>query len=249
MNLKKFVLGLTILGLMAAQTACMADNVPDSVIRTLVGKYKAQNYTGCAQMSEDIIKKNPSNIYAHYYKGLAYMQLGKTEQATEAFEKVEMLNSNPTLVKYAQRGIACLQNPEDCAKYGQTNSELDKFIKSNKIYDKSVQSEVNKKKLDRIKENINEELGPNKKSEMPTNDEIAQAVKTLAKLGINPMAGMNANYANPEMMEMNMLLGNNTQTNNGMNMLPMLLMNQNGVQKMSPELIQTMMMSQMAPTY
>jgi len=84
---------------------------------------------------------------------------------------------------------------------------------------------------------------------MPTNDEIAQAVKTLAKLGINPMAGMNANYANPEMMEMNMLLGNNTQTNNGMNMLPMLLMNQNGVQKMSPELIQTMMMSQMAPTY
>ena len=32
-------------------------------------------------------------------------------------------------------------------------------------------------------------------------------------------------------------------------MLPMLLMNQNGVQKMSPELIQTMMMSQMAPTY
>jgi len=249
MNLKKFVLGLTILGLMTAQTACMADNVPDSVIRTLVGKYKAQNYTGCAQMSEDIIKKNPSNIYAHYYKGLAYMQLGKTEQATEAFEKVEMLNSNPTLVKYAQRGIACLQNPEDCAKYDQTNSELDKFIKSNKFYDKSVQSEVNKKKLDRIKENINEELGPNKKSEMPTNDEIAQAVKTLAKLGINPMAGMNANYANPEMMEMNMLLGNNTQTNNGMNMLPMLLMNQNGVQKMSPELIQTMMMSQMAPTY
>lgn len=44
-----------------------------------------------------------------------------------------------------------------------------------------------------------------------------------------------------------MLLGNNTQTNNGMNMLPMLLMNLST--KMSPELIQTMMMSQMAPTY
>ena len=249
MNLKKFILGMTILGFMATQAACLAENVPDSVIRTLVGKYKAQNYTGCVQMSEDIIKKNPSNIYAHYYQGLAYMQLGKSEQATASFEKVEALNSNPTLVKYAQRGIACVQSPEECAKYSETNTDLDKFIKSNKFYDKAVQSEVNKKKLDRIKENINEELGPNKKSEMPTNDEIAQAVKTLAKLGINPMAGINANYANPEMMEMNMLLGNNTQANNGINMLPMLLMNQNGVQKMSPELIQTMMMSQMAPTY
>ena len=62
MNLKKFVLGLTIIGLMAAQTACMADNVPDSVIRTLVGKYKAQNYTGCVQMSEDIIKNRSQKI-------------------------------------------------------------------------------------------------------------------------------------------------------------------------------------------
>ena len=36
------------------------------------------------------------------------------------------------------------------------------------------------KDLDRIRENINEELSP-KKGEIPTNDEIANAVKTLAK--------------------------------------------------------------------
>ena len=55
-------------------------------------------------------------------------------------------------------------------------------------------------------------------------------------------------YQNPEMMQMNMLLGNNNQ-NNSMNMLPLLLMNQNGNQKISPEIIQTMMMSQMNPEF
>lgn len=254
MNLKKFILGLAIFGFMASQAICMAQQVPDSVIKNLVAKYKAHNYLGCVQMSDEIIKNNPSNIYAYYYKGLSYMQLGKNELATESFDKVESLNSNKTIVEYAKRGKACIATPEDCAKYAGGNSELDQFVKSNKFYDKSVQTEVNKKKLDRIKENINDELGPNKrKSDMPTNDEIAEAVKTLAKLGINPMAGMagtNASYSNPEMMEMSMLLGNNTQqNNNNMNMLPMLLMNQNGTQKMSPELIQSMMMSQMAPTY
>ena len=81
---------------------------------------------------------------------------------------------------------------------------------------------------------------------MPSNDEIANAVKTLAKVGVNPMAGFNSGMmTNPDLMQMNMLLGNNN-TNNGMsNMLPYLLMGQNNGQNLSPELIQSMMMSQM----
>ena len=141
-----------------------------------------------------------------------------------------------------------MTSPEECAKYGKETNELEQFIKSNKFYDKAVQAEVNKKKLDRIRENINDELGP-KKGEMPSNDEIANAVKTLAKLGINPLAGMTGAYTNPEMMQMNMLLGSNTNneygTNNSMNMLPLLWMNSQNGQQMPPELIQTMMMSQM----
>ena len=86
---------------------------------------------------------------------------------------------------------------------------------------------------------------------MPTNEEIANAVKTLAKLGVNPMGSMvqPAMYQNPEMMQMNMLLGNNTQSYNNMNMLPLLMMNQNSRENMSPEFIETMMMNQMTPTY
>lgn len=253
MKLKKIILGLAALAFMAIQTASFADQVSDSTIKLLVSKYKAQNYLGCIQASDKVIQKNPSNIFAYYYKGLSYYQLGKKEEAISAFEKVQALNSNKTLVEYSKKGIACLENPEECATYGQAQSDLDLFIKSKKFYDKSVQAEVNKKKLDRIRENINDELkNTDQKSEVPTNDEIANAVKTLAKIGINPLAGINAGYQNPEMMQMNMLLGNNNM-NNGMgmnnNMLPMLLMNKEAMQNMSPEVIQSMMMNQMAPAF
>ena len=50
-----------------------------------------------------------------------------------------------------------------------------------------------------------------------------------------------------ELGQLNMLMGNN---NNGQNnLLPMLLMSQNGQQKISPELIQTMMMSSMNSSF
>ena len=253
MKLKKIILGLAALAFMAIQTASFADQVPDSTIKSLVSKYKAQNYLGCIQASDKVIQKNPSNIFAYYYKGLSYYQLGKKDEAISAFEKVQALNSNKTLVEYSKKGIACLETPEECATYGQAQSDLDLFIKFKKCYDKSVQAEVNKKKLDRIRENINDELkNTDQKSEVPTNDEIANAVKTLAKIGINPLAGINAGYQNPEMMQMNMLLGNNNM-NNGMgmnnNMLPMLLMNKEAMQNMSPEVIQSMMMNQMAPAF
>lgn len=251
MKLKNLLLGLVLTGFTAVQLGCFAAQVSDSTIRVLVNKYKAGNYLGCIQFSDTILKDNPSNIFALYYKGLAYSQLGKKEEAIEALEKVKTLNTNPQLTSYAERGLACINGTEACK--AEETSEMDAFIKSNKFYDKAVQSEVNKKRLDRIKENINDELNPKKSdasNNMPTNDEIANAVKTLAKVGINPMANQLAGlYQNPEMMQMNMLLGNNNNQNNSMNMLPLLMMNQNGNQNISPEIIQTMMMSQMAPEF
>ncbi len=247
MNLRKLVLGIALLSCIGLAQASFAQNVSDSTVKSIIALYKAQNYTGCMQYAEPIAKSNPSNAYVQYYLGLSYMQLGMSEEAKDAFKKVISLNTNTTLTKYAKKGVSCIISSDDCKQDDSNLNELDLFIKSDKFYDKSVQSEVNKKKLDRIRENINDELGPQKKkSEVPTNEEIANAVKTLAKVGFNPISGLN--YQNPEMMQMNMLLGNNDgYQNNGMNMLPFLLMsqNQNGTQKMSPELIQSMMMSQM----
>ena len=253
MDLKKLVLGIVLVAFVSIQSVCLAQNVSDATLKSMIAKYKSKNYTGCLQATEKILKTNPSNIYAHYYQGLSYMQLGKKDEAIKSFENAKSLNSNKTIVGYAERGIACLSNPEECEKFAENENDLETFINSKKFYDNSVQAEINKKKLERIKDNINDELGTNKKSEMPSNDEIAQAVKTLAKVGLNPLNGMNNNamYSNPEYMQMNMLLGNNGSYNN-MNMLPFLLMSQNPKDSanngMSPELIQTMMMSQM-PMY
>lgn len=253
MKLKKFILGLALLAFTASYSSCLAAQVPDSAIKSLVNQYKARNYMGCIQSSDKVLKNNPSNAYAHYYKGLSYVQLGKKEEASAAFESVKTLNSNPTLVEFATRATSCLNNPEDCRKYGGAKNEMEEFIKSDKFYDKSVQTDVNKKKLERIRNNINDDLtGP--KSEMPTNDEIANAVKTLAKLGLNPLASANPMSGmgqDPEMMQANMLLGNNNNQQNGMmnNMLPMLMMSQQNGQKIPPELIQSMMMSQMTPDF
>ena len=253
MKLKKLFLGLVAFTVISLQTASFAA-VSDSAIRAMVAKYKGGNYLGCVQDSDRIIKQDPSNIYAYYYKGLSYYQLGKTEEAVLIFTAVENLNSNATLVEYAKRAKACIDKPEECRAYSEGNkTNLDKFINSKKFYDTPVQAEVNKKKLDRIRENINDSVkntNNESKSEMPSNEEIANAVKTLAKLGINPMAQMGQGvYQTPEMMQMSMLLGNNTQNSNGMNMLPFFMMNQGNTQNMSPELIQTMMMNQLTPTY
>ena len=248
MKLKKLILGFALIAFLTVPAMCSAQQVTDATIRNMVAKYKAKNYTGCLQAAQAILKVSPSNAYAFYYEGLSHMQLGNKEDAEASFQKVISLNTNKTLTKYAELGSVCLEDEEKCAAMSNRSDELDNFIKSNKFYDKDVQSEVNKKKLDRIRQNINEELGGKKKSEVPSNEEIANAVKTLAKVGFNPMAGFNGNmYSNPEMMQMNMLLGNNGNGAQMNNMLPFLLMSQNqdGTQKMSPELIQSMMMSQM----
>lgn len=252
MKLKKFILGLALLMFITAQTACFAEQAPDSAVKGLVSQYKARNYIGCVQSSEKILETSPSNVFAHYYKGLGYYQLGKKDLAIASFQKVIDLNGNKTLVDLAVRGVACANAAEECKQYAESNDELDIFIKSNKFYDKSVQSDVNQKRLERIKNNINEELNHNK-SEMPTNDEIANAVKTLAKIGINPLSqntAMSGLTQNPEMMQANMMLGNNNQQGGMMNnMLPMLLMSQKDGKNIPPELIQSMMMSQMTPDF
>lgn len=255
--MKKLILNLALIAFFASAMSAYCAPVTNTEIRAAVQKYKTKNYLGCLQDTEVMLKKDPSSSISYYYQALAYVQLGKTAQAMEAFNKVVTLNSNPTLVTHATRGIACINGDEDCKPKSekQEDTELDTFIKSNKFYGNSVQADLNKKKLNEFKHEINSDIDvkTNQKSEMPTNDEIAQAVKTLAKIGVNPMAAMNGmnpsmmGQQNAEMMQMNMLLGNNNGNNNSMNsMLPMLMMQGQSGKNISPELIQTMMMSNMA---
>lgn len=261
--MKKLFINFVLIAV-AATTLCAgmakADN---AAIKAAIAKYKAKNYIGCLQDVNEIIKSNPADAAAYYYQALSYAQLGKVSEAQDAYQKVVDLNTNDTLVSNATRGIACLQGADATGckepEKPQTEDELDKFIKSDRFYSQSVQKEVNKKKLERKKDAINDQL---KSDAEPTDAEIAQAVKTLAKVGFNPLGLNNAtassNNIDPaiytrmleqsnELGQLNMLMGNN---NNGQNnLLPMLLMSQNGQQKISPELIQTMMMSSMNSSF
>ena len=254
--MKKLILNLTLIAFLATALGAYAAPVPNAQIKALIRKYKAKDYVGCVQDSQTLLKKDPSNAAVLYYQGLSLYQLGRTDKATIAFNAVILLNSNAVLTDYATKAIHCINNDDECKPQTEEgkDSDLDKFINSNKFYGNSVQADLNQKKLNQMKQNINDTIknNDNQKSEMPTNDEIAEAVKTLAKIGINPfgggMNGMNPAAMTPEsaqMMQMNMLLGNNTN-NNQMNMLPMLLMNQENGAKLSPEVIQTMMMSGMS---
>lgn len=251
--MKKFVLNLTLIALLASTLSAYATPVTNAEIKAAIKKYKAKNYIGCLQDTQAMVKKDPTSAVAYYYQGLAYTQLGKKAEASEAYNKVINLNSNSVLTQNATKGISCLNGDEECRPKEEAKSELDEFIKSDKFYGNSVQADLNKKKLNQMKDSFN----TNQKSEMPTNDEIAEAVKTLAKIGINPLAGMNGmNPVNPavnpqsaEMMQMNLLLGSNSNNNGMQNMLPMMLMNQGNGKNISPELIQTMMMSNMASDF
>ena len=253
MLMKKMFIGVIalFLGLFSANNLVLADNNSD--IRNIIQSYKAKNYMGCLTLADRVLEGNPSDVYALYYQALAYTQLGKSDKAIESYEKVILLNPNPILLNNAEKGKACLISQFECEKFTKENSDLDAFINSDRFYDAQVQSEVNQKKLDRMRQDINDDVNDvinNKSQNEPTNEEIANAVKTLAKIGFNPMNTFNSGmYQNPEMIQMSMLLGDNSSNSNSFNnfnnMLPYLMMGQNQNSNMSPELIQTMMMSNM----
>ena len=259
--MKKIFVNLVLIAVAATTLCAGVASADNAAIKAAIAKYKAKNYVGCLQDVEAIIKTNPSDAAAYYYQALSYAQLGKVSEAQTAYEKVVSLNTNEALVTNATRGIACLKGASELGckepEKPKTEDELDRFIKSDRFYSQSVQKEVNKKKLERKKDAINDQL----KSEAsePTDAEIAQAVKTLAKVGFNPLGLNSAGVSNNskldptaynklieqsnELAQLNMLMGSN---NNGQNnLLPMLLMSQNWQQKLSPEIIQTMMMSSM----
>ena len=233
------------------------DIVPN--MEEAISKYKAKNYVGCMQDTLDISQNDPSNALAHYYLAISYAQLGNKEKAIEAYQKVINLATSETLKEYAQRGELCLNSPEECQRNATqqeiSDKDLHKFINSTKHFSKEVTDKLDEIELEMLKYNINKDA--DLKSETPSNDEIAQAVKTLAKAGFNPLAIQNNSYTqanqsmmqNPEYMQLQMLLGNNQSNTNTdfMSMMPYFFQQNNSSRnsEFSAETIKNMMMSSM----
>lgn len=237
-------------------SAFAQDSVPD--MADVIQKYKEQNYVGSLQDAMEITQKDPANALAHYYLGISYAQIGDKDKALDSYRKVIDLSTNYTLKEYAERGELCINNPSECQRSGKKEVEIDdelaKFIKSAKSFSKDVSDKIDDLQIELMKQNINKDV--DKKSEMPTDEEIAQAVKTLAKVGINPLSMGNNGYVqaqnsltqNPEYMQLQMLLGNNNQNNGNdfMSMLPY-FMSQGSSKNpsFSAEAMKNMMMSSM----
>ena len=186
----------------------------NSTVYNAISKYKQKNYTGVIQdltpylledgeHYKDANNKLKDNSLAQYYFGLAYTQLGLKNEAKTAFNKVVQINDSQKLVDYSTKAVACIDGKPQCSpdyvdKNAPAYDDMTVFIKSGKFLDDIVQQQIREKALDKLKDQINNDTVPDvtnykylndASSEMkaqPTDKEIADAVKTLAKAGLNP---------------------------------------------------------------
>ena len=228
----------------------------------------AQEAVKISKEVQKIIPKSQIDKFAHlfYYYALCLHQLGYKEQAKQFYAVVVFFTyENPSdLYKYSYQAYNCIEKPNSCK-----SSDMEEFIESGKQVSDDIIRDQLKKDLKRHQDNINAGKGlswlPNKEdkiawaddgiipevneigkneveiSNVPTDEEVGRAVRTLQRAGINPMAYMNP-MANNEYAQLNALLNNGN--NNYYNDYSTLMMN-NGNGQISPELMQTIMRQQM----
>lgn len=230
-------------------------------VYTAISKYKQKNYTGCIQDLTPIVEKDANNDIAQYYIGIAYARLGIKDKAQEAYNNVISTSKDDKLVKYSKKALACLNDQPECspdyvAPGTPADDEMTVFIKSGKFLHDDVLHNVQEKTLEKQKDRINNDMAPDAynykfindaSGSMPTDKEIANAVKVLAKAGINPFnMNMMNEFANPEIAQLNAMMGNNNNMNT-MNYMPYIMAQNSGNAEMTKQMIQSMMFSQMMP--
>lgn len=179
-----------------------------------INKYKAQNYVGAYNDFTAAVKTNDKDSLAQYYLGNALCKLGKKDLAVQAYTAVETIGDNPSLTLYARNALACLDGGSTCNDLSALGApkEINEFIRSGQFISTEAKTEVQNKSIEQVKEMINGQA-PNIQYQnfhylndasdaMPSDKEIADAVKTLAKIGFSPANvvpqgyGMMAGYGN-----------------------------------------------------
>ena len=222
-------------------------------------KYKDKNYTGCIQDMEAVLKQKPDEILAKYYMALGYTQIGMKEEAKNYYQQVVDQNRERALVKYSKLALTCLDNADsrECKKgFGkEEDDDMSEFIKSGDFLHPDLEKRIQDRELNDIKNTFNNDRMPDMSdyrfindasSEIPTDAEIAAAVKVLAKVGFNPLGQMSAQ--NAQMAQFG-LIGQNQDNNAFTNMLPYIMAQNTNKSNMSPELIQAMLMNQAMPGF
>ena len=241
--MKKSILVLLSIIVMAGTiSSAPAKSTSNSSLASSIRLYKSGNYTQAYNAFNNIVKKDPSNAVAYYYLAMSSAQIGKKDEAIENYARVIDLSSNRQLTQYATKGKRCLESPDKCNEPETQESEIDKFIHSKfgSGFSNEARSEYEKKKIENIMREMNRgEVEPNKfknykdfSSEVPTNDEIVAAMRTLQR------AGLTGYMSNQYNSDLSLLTGKN----NSYQLLNLLTGNNNNV---DPQIIQSLLNSQM----
>ena len=148
-------------------------NLTHEVTRS-IQKYKSGNYVGCIQELNGYFQKGAytrQNQLAVYYMAMAYTQVGNEQQAKSFYNQARALNANNTIGQYAEKGLVCLEDPENCyinvkeeAKPEVVMSDLDKFI--NAPYGNGLSVELNKeierRRVEKLRKEMNSDEELNK---------------------------------------------------------------------------------------
>ncbi len=264
--MKKFAVLLSFLLISGSLSFCLAQTKSvSSQVYSGIANYKKANYTGCIQDMESVLEKNPDDILAKYYLALVYTKIGMSDDAKKYYQAVVDQGSEKLLVKYSQRALTCLDKPDDkiCAvKRSLEDDDMSEFIESGEFLHPDLVKNMQKRELKDIKDNYNADREVDldeyrfindAKDEVPSDAEIAQAVKILAKVGYNPAAQIYNNAGSgslsSQMAQLNLLTNSQNSNNNFVNMLPYLMAQRGDNSNISPELIQTMLMNQAMPSF
>ena len=200
-------------------------------LKPCIAKYKQENYTGAMQDLEELVKKEKNNTLAKYYLALCYTRLGYKEEAQTLYKEVVKKDDNLTLTHYSQRALDCLEDPNSAkceppkpaTKQEEELDDISRFIRSGKKIHPAAMDRITKERMERklqeseyIRKQQESQARPLKSdASMPTNEEIASALNTLSKIGINPFnqnqTAYNLNPINLPLNQINpmMLLNNN----------------------------------------
>ena len=245
--MKKYILVLLSIFVCAATINIASAKVTNnSSLASAIRMYKARNYAQSYSVLTNIVSKDPSNALAYYYLAMASAQIGKKDEAIENYEKVLNLSSNNQLTLYARKGKVCLEDPGRCSDPYDDDSDMDKFIRRSygSGFSTEARSEYEKQKIENLMREMNRKDDiPSQKfkdyrdfsSEVPTNDEIVKALRTLQRAGLGNIAFGNG-YS-----ELSALGGRSA---NEYDMINMLMGGKNT--SLSPQVIQSLITNQMS---
>ena len=190
------------------------------------------------------------------YAGVAVICLNEPIIQPEVANPLDATLGNPSQV--IEQVSACVK-AKDMLKGSEAEQDMNAFIRSGQFMHQEAKEKIREQNLQSVQQRINnEEKGMNfsefkylndATDAMPSDKEIADAVKTLAKVGFNP-AVFSEQGVNSQLAQLNYMMPANN-TNNNFDMLPYLVQQRDGHNdgKISPQFLQNMMMGQMMSSY